>query len=119
MSEPVRAEVVRALILAGRDEREALAAELGATTEELARVLAGWLNMAWLCQDGAGSDPAELTYAQLRATVERGQCAELLLELFPKWLTEPHRRASDVLKTASPEVRRRAEVYLRDLADVS
>jgi len=115
VSEPVRAEVVKALILAGAGEREQVAAELGATVEEVARALAGWLNMAALALDGAGSDPAEYTYHELRVIVERGQAAELLLETFPRWITEPTKRASDVLKTASPDLRRRAEVYLRDL----
>ena len=118
MSEPViRPEVVRALILARGDEREAVAERTGATVEELSAALRAWLDSALMEQDMlAGPDPLRYTYHDLRRIIGMGQAAELLGELLPRWIIEPDRPASDWLKTADAETVARIERLLRDLA---
>jgi hypothetical protein len=112
----MRPDVVRALILASGEERLRLARELDVTSEELAAAVHAWLGLATLVRSqGAGPDPLAYTYTDLRRIIVMGQAAELLTELFPRWITEPGLRASDVLKTASPDVLARAERILRDL----
>ena len=121
MSKPViRPEIVKQLISASRGEREAVAAELGATPEELARVVAGWLGLASLALDGTGQDPAALTYADLKRISVMGEAAEMLIGILPaKWIATPGKPVSDWLKVADPALRQRAERILRNLADVS